>query len=47
MGGYYTPKMKEIKEVMVPPLVHLWQTAPFPEPGPLPSSDAYINIDNN
>ena len=29
MGGYYTPKMKEIKEVMVPPLVHLSQTAPY------------------
>ena len=29
MGGYYIPKMKEIKEVMVPPLVHLSQTAPF------------------
>ena len=29
MGGYYTPKMKEIKEVMVPPLVHLSQTAPL------------------
>ena len=29
MGGYYTPKMKEIKEVMVPPLVHLSQTAPI------------------
>ena len=29
MRGYYTPKMKEIKEVMVPPLVHLSQTAPM------------------
>ena len=30
MRGYYTPKLKEIKEVMVPPLVHLSQTAPIP-----------------
>ena len=39
MGGYYTPKMKEIKEVMVPPLVHLSQTAPIPPA--FPSTGTY------